>query len=387
METVILKPFIHRGAEQIAIVFTHNKKINDVVKKIKGVKWTETHKCWYVPLTKEDCQRIIGVLKELAKPDLSELRVWLEKRNKILIMKNSSGQGQSFTTKALTTYALSDENLKQLDIFVKTLQLKAYSKNTIRLYKDELLMLMRLLAKSPIQLLKPGHIKSYLLWLLQVKKSSESKVHTSVNALKFYFEQVLLQPKFFFEIPRPKKPWQLPRVLAADQVRKMILATSNEKHKTMLMVAYASGLRLSEILNLKMEDINSARMVIEVRRGKGKKDRQVVLSEKLLQQLRKYFKIFKPKTWLFESRPGQQYGYRSLQMVFSRTKTHAGIKTQGGIHVMRHSYATHLLENGTDLRLIQELLGHNSIKTTIRYTHVSQAQIGKVKSPLDDLGL
>src|SRR6185369_9614126 len=111
METVILKPFIHRGAEQIAIVFTHNKKINDVVKKIKGVKWTETHKCWYVPLTKEDCQRIIGVLKELAKPDLSELRVWLEKRNKILIMKNSSGQGQSFTTKALTTYALSDENL------------------------------------------------------------------------------------------------------------------------------------------------------------------------------------------------------------------------------------------------------------------------------------
>ena len=128
-------------------------------------------------------------------------------------------------------------------------------------------------------------------------------------------------------------------------------------------------------------------MVIEVRRGKGKKDRQVVLSEKLLLQLRKYFKFYKPKIWLFENKTGEQYGYRTLQEVFANAKEKAGIKKQGGIHTMRHSFATHLLENGTDLRLIQELLGHNSIKTTIRYTHVSKAMIGKVKSPLDEIDL
>ena len=154
-----------------------------------------------------------------------------------------------------------------------------------------------------------------------------------------------------------------------------------------MMLAYASGLRLQEIINLKITDINSARMVIEVRRGKGKKDRQVVLSEKLLEQLRKYFRMYKPKNWLFEGRPGEQYGYRTLQEVFGNAKEKAGIKMAGGIHTMRHSFATHLLENGTDLRLIQELLGHNSIKTTIRYTHVSRAQIGKIKSPLDELDL
>jgi len=121
-------------------------------------------------------------------------------------------------------------------------------------------------------------------------------------------------------------------------------------------------------------------------RGKGKKDRQVVLSDTLLAQLRKYFITYRPKTWLFEGQDGAQYGYRSLQMVFSRAKVKAGIKGAGGIHSMRHSFATHLMEDGTDLRVIQELLGHNSIKTTVRYTHVSKAQLGKVKSPLDRLG-
>jgi len=290
-------------------------------------------------------------------------------------------------TKTVTTYALSDRNLQQLDLFVKTLQLKAYSPNTIRLYKDEMISLMRILQHRPIQQLKPEHIRSYLLWLLQVQHRSEAKLHSALNALKFYFEQVLHQPKFFFEIPRPKKPWQLPKVHAADQIRKMILCTTNEKHKTMLMLAYASGLRLQEIINLKIKDINSARMVIEVRRGKGKKDRQVVLSAKLLQQLRHYFKLYRPTSWLFEGRPGQQYGYRTLQEVFSSAKEKAGIQTKGGIHTMRHSFATHLLENGTDIRVIQELLGHNSIKTTVRYTHVSNAQVQKIKSPLDELDI
>ena len=284
-------------------------------------------------------------------------------------------------------HELCADNQTALDIFIKTLQLKAYSHNTIKTYRTEFGVLLKLLRNHSVNDLREGHIKSYILFLLQKKKYSESQAHTAINAIKFYFEKVLNRPQIVVHIPRPKKPWQLPKVHAPEQVKKIIGATNNEKHKTMMMLAYASGLRLQEIINLKITDINSARMVIEVRRGKGKKDRQVVLSEKLLEQLRKYFRMYKPKNWLFEGRPGEQYGYRTLQEVFGNAKEKAGIKMAGGIHTMRHSFATHLLENGTDLRLIQELLGHNSIKTTIRYTHVSRAQIGKIKSPLDELDL
>ena len=385
MISIQLKPFYHRNSEQIGIVYKINKDIDYIVRRIKDIRWSQTHKCWYVALTKDNFKTLLNVLQPLADLNIDELKDYLQKRKSVVTIKKESGQQPVVSKKTLTHYLLSDENLKELDLFMKTLQLKAYSTNTIRLYKDEVVFLMRLLGQRSIKELKAEHIKSYLLWLLQVQKHSEAKVHSALNALKFYFEQVLHQPKIFFEIPRPKKPFQLPKVHATEQVKRMIQSTTNEKHKSMLMVAYASGLRLQEIINLKIKDINSARMVIDVRRGKGKKDRQVVLSEKLLQQLRAYFKLYKPQVWLFEGRPGTQYGYRSLQLVFAQAKKRAGVTTPGGIHTLRHSYATHLLENGTDLRLIQELLGHNSIKTTVRYTHVSKAELGKVKSPLDNL--
>jgi site-specific recombinase XerD len=287
----------------------------------------------------------------------------------------------------LEGFTISAENMLLLDQTVKTLKLKAYANNTIELYRGEILQLMRLLKDKPLASMGSNQIKSYLLWLLQERKCSERKVHTTLNSLKFCFEQVLHKPKIFITIPRPKKHLQLPKVHATEQVKKIIQSTNNEKHKTMLMLAYATGLRLQEIINLKIKDINSARMVINVIRAKGKKDRQAILSEKLLIQLRKYFKLYRPKEWLFEGQAGKQYGYRSLQLVFQQAKERNGIQIPGGIHTMRHSFATHLLENGTDLRLIQELLGHNSIKTTIRYTHVSKAQLQKIKSPLDELDL
>ena len=381
MHTITLSLKTHKGEERIFVEFASSKTINDAVKQVPGIRWSESNKRWHLPPEKNSIKELQQKVNLLAIIDTSVLKTQLEERKKRSLAVLSP------VAQKIMLHELCADNQTALDIFIKTLQLKAYSHNTIKTYRTEFGVLLKLLRNHSVNDLREGHIKSYILFLLQKKKYSESQAHTAINAIKFYFEKVLNRPQIVVHIPRPKKPWQLPKVHAPEQVKKIIGATNNEKHKTMMMLAYASGLRLQEIINLKITDINSARMVIEVRRGKGKKDRQVVLSEKLLEQLRKYFRMYKPKNWLFEGRPGEQYGYRTLQEVFGNAKEKAGIKMAGGIHTMRHSFATHLLENGTDLRLIQELLGHNSIKTTIRYTHVSRAQIGKIKSPLDELDL
>jgi len=389
METAItIKPIHHRGEEKLAIIFPFDKTIDYAVRSIKGIKWTQTHKCWYLPLSKENFTSIYNKLKKLGQLNFDELKTYLEKRKQIVDIKTetiSPAKEVKIKEQTLETFAIAGDNMKLLDRTIKTLKIKAYANNTIELYRGELLQLMRLLKEKPLADLTTDQIKSYLLWLFEFRKSGESKVHSALNALKFCFEQVLYKPKIFIEIPRPKKPFLLPKVIAKEKVSDVIYKNQNIKHRCMLMLAYSAGLRVSEIINIKIADIDSHRMTIFIARAKGKKDRIVPLSPKLLTELRKYYKEYKPKEYLFEGQGNGQYSIRSIQEVFSKAKTNAGVKSKGGIHTLRHSYATHLLESGTDIRFIQELLGHNSINTTLRYTHVSTRTIRNIKSPLDDL--
>lgn len=385
LPAIVLKPLFHRGHEGIAIVFDHNTALNNSIKKIKGVKWSQTHRCWYTLLSRENYQLLLKSVKGIASIINQPLKEYLEKRKVVKKIKKTSGQQPTISVQRKTLTTLTANNLVQVELMVKALKIKAYSPNTIRVYKDEMMILIQLLGEKKVQDLKASHIKSYMLWQLQTKKLSETKVHSSLNALKFYFEQVLNQPKIFVEIPRPKKPTKLPTVYAASEIVKMLRSVENVKHRTMLMTGYSAGLRISEIIKLKIADIDSKRMVINVRLGKGKKDRQVNLSVKLLEQLRIYFKEYKPKSWLFEGADGGAYAARSLQQVFQAAKLASGNIKKGGIHSLRHSYATHLLETGTDISIIQKLLGHNDLQTTLRYTHVSRKEIAKVQSPLDRL--
>jgi site-specific recombinase XerD len=226
-----------------------------------------------------------------------------------------------------------------------------------------------------------------MLWLINRRNYGEMQAHTAINAIKFYFEKVIHRPRIVVDLPRPKKPLVLPKVMGKKSIGRIIRETENIKHRCMLMLAYAAGLRVSEIVAVRLKDIDSDRMTIFISRAKGKKDRVVGLSEMLLQELRQYYIQYKPKVYLFEGEPGRMYANRSVQKVFQLAKERAGIKVPGGIHTLRHSYATHLLESGTDIRFIQELLGHNSILTTRRYTHVSIQFTSKIRSPLDDLDL
>ncbi|RRQ50245.1 integrase [Maribacter algicola] len=255
----------------------------------------------------------------------------------------------------------------------------------MRVYLAEFAHLLHLLDDYPVQDLSPKRLKDYFLYCVNVEKMAERKMNGKINAIKFFFEQVLHRPKMFFDIPRPKKPTTLPKLLSRTEVKKIVRVTINLKHNIAIQLYYGMGLRVSELVNLKLEDVDSKRMMVRISVAKGKKDRYVPLPESILPKLREYYIAYKPKLYLFEGQYGGPYAKSSLQQVFKNALRKAGIKKTIGIHGLRHSYATHLLESGADMRFVQELLGHNSIKTTQLYTKVTPRSISKIKSPLDSL--
>ena len=268
---------------------------------------------------------------------------------------------------------------------VELLKLKGYSDSTIKTYQNEFAQFLVALKNNPVDNCDSQKVRSYMLYCYEHLKLTENTLHSRLNALKFYFEQVLHREKFFVDIPRPKKHSQLPKTIHQKDIKKMFDITINLKHNTMLKLCYGMGLRLSEIINLKITDIDSNNMQVFIEKSKGKKDRYVNLPQSILEQLRAYYKEYRPKIYLFEGQYGGQYSARSVQQVFKNALQKAGINKKVGIHSLRHSYATHLLEQGTDIRFIQELLGHKDIKTTLIYTDVTNNSVRNVASPLDKL--
>ena len=266
--------------------------------------------------------------------------------------------------------------------------LRAYSSSTMRTYLNEMTQLLTTLKNFPADDLSPALLKRYLVYCHETLHLSENTLHSRINALKFYYEQVKGWDKFFWEIPRPKRPALLPKLLNETELTRLFNALSNKKHKAMLFTAYSAGLRVSELANLKIADIDSERMQIFISRAKGKKDRYVNLSPLLLDILRSYIKEYhpRPRVFLFESEQTHAaYPTRTIQQIFSLAKKKAGIRKEVGIHSLRHSFATHLLDKGTDIRYIKDILGHFNIKTTERYLHVSKKRLVNIVSPFDDL--
>lgn len=280
---------------------------------------------------------------------------------------------------------LHPKNQPAFIAFRDQLELRALSINTQRIYLAEFAHLLQLIKGYPVQDLTPKKLKDYFLYCIQELKMKERKLNGKINAIKFYFEQVLHQPKMFFDIPRPKKPSTLPSLLSKRDIKKILEQPLNLKHCIALKLCYGLGLRVSEVVNIKIHDVDSSRMQIKIVGAKGKRDRYLPLPESLLQPLRSYFLEYRPEEYILEGRYGGQYSKNSVQKIFKNALHKAGIRKKIGIHGLRHSYATHLLEAGADLRFIQELLGHHSIKTTQIYTKVAQHQLIKISSPLDNL--
>ncbi|HQW18235.1 MAG: tyrosine-type recombinase/integrase [Bacteroidia bacterium] len=342
----------HNRQQVIWIIFPYNRQlINDLKAHVKA-KWSFGKQCWYVP-------------------NSTQFRHLLHLEN------------GSISNSALKQ--LTPANQAAIKRLIEHLQLKGYSPNTIRTYSQEFFQLLKAIKNNSVNGLTSEKLRSYFLYCTQTLKVSENLIHSRTNAVKFYFEQVLHRKKMFFEIPRPKKPSTLPKSINQSDLKRMFDVLDNRKHQLLLKMCYGMGLRVSELVNLKVQDIDSSSMQVLVSRSKGKKDRYVILPESVLNDLRLYYLEYKPKDYLFEGINGGQYNIRSVQLVFKSALKKAKVNKKIGVHGLRHSYATHLIEQGTDIRFVQELLGHNNIKTTMAYTRLTDQMKRKIKSPLDNL--
>ena len=262
-----------------------------------------------------------------------------------------------------------------------------YAESTIKTYKQTFEEFVNFYGNETLEEISEEKIINYLRYLVNERKISLSVQNQAINAIKFYYEKVLLGKRTFYHIDRPRTEKTLPLVLSEEQVTDMINTIENLKHKAILMTIYSAGLRISEAIKLKITDIDSNRMQMRIEQGKGKKDRYTLLSVKTLEILKKYYREYRPSYWLFEGQTGGQYSEKSIQNVFHKAKDAANINKRATVHTLRHSFGTHLLENGTDLRYIQVLLGHSSSKTTEIYTHVTTKGFDKIVSPLDRLNI
>lgn len=275
---------------------------------------------------------------------------------------------------------------QHLIAFKNYMNYRRYSENTIKTYSDALEVFFRFFQNKKLESLTIEDIIQFNNDYILRKNLSSSYQNQVINAVKLFYRNRFNKTMEVEFIQRPRREKRLPNVLSKEDVKSILEAPTNLKHRAMLSLIYACGLRRSELLNLTLTDILSKRNLLFIRQSKGKKDRVVPIGNKLIEMLRDYYKAYKPKTWLFEGQfPNTKYSEKSLENVLKQSLTKTKISKKVSLHWLRHSYATHLLENGTDLRYIQELLGHSSSRTTEIYTHVSTLNLQQIRSPFDDL--
>jgi len=380
---VIIRKLHHKNADWWSLKCEEKEPFNSIVRKIEGRRWSATWNAWLLPLGQTDTANLSQQLANQYQVEFEPAP-----RSQTVNHHPTRPDTGPVQFKATRLAAISKENELALSLFNRLIILKGYSPATLKTYSNEFRQYLETLKGVPAKELSPERLKDYLYYCHTQLKMSEAHIHSRINALKFYYEQVLGRESFFWEIPRPKKQIQNPTLFNQDEIAAILKGTENIKHKTMLMMAYSAGLRVSEVIALKPADIDSKRMCLHIKQGKGKKDRMVGLSPVLLVMLRAYWQEYKPKVYLFEgSEPGTPYTSRSLQLVLGQAKVRAGVLKKGSIHALRHSFATHLLDKGTDIMMIMKLLGHNDIKTTLRYLHVSNRDLLQIVSPLDALTL
>lgn len=368
----------------LCVRFSFDPIANNLINQIAERRWSKSRDCWLVP-NRRDIVIQIGKLFGKSNCTFSQ---------KIILQYKPEASAEEINQyfsrfkKAFYQKVINRDDYLHPAIIalVKSMKVRNYSYKTIKNYRYQLVRIIHFFKNKPLENISTEEFNEYLYFLAEKKKLSGSSINVAMNTFKYFIENILNRESQYYQFPNIIKPKQLPEVLSTDEVTKIIKNTSSIKYQTIFMLIYSAGLRVSEATNLKIRNISKENRTIFIKNGKGKKDRYVPLSDKLLVQLRAYYVKYRPVEYLFENDlEGGPISDRSLQYVFSDVLKHCKINKNASIHTLRHSFATHLLAQGTNIRYIQELLGHSSIITTMRYTHIENNILKDVKSPLDSL--
>lgn len=369
---VTLKNLLIDKRKCIGLQFYTDKVLEVFIRDLPGVQWSQEFSMYYLINSRHNLDLVYRQLKGVA---------WVNS-NYFFSKSNFGRENETFDVAWFRKRAPNAAMKPCPESYLSKLELKRYANNTVRTYISCFEAFINYYRDRELLDLDENDIRAYLQKLIQ-DQSSNSYINQAINSIKFYYEVVLEMPNRFYSIERPRREEKLPQVLAKEEIMAIIENTNNIKHRCIVGLLYSAGLRRSEVLSLRPEDIDGKRMVIMVRSGKGNKDRYTILSEKLLLELREYYTQWRPRKYLFEGFMGSRYSAESVAKIVKDAANRAGIQKRVTPHMLRHSFATHLLESGTDLRYIQVLLGHRSSKTTEIYTHVATNIFLKIKNPLD----
>lgn len=365
---IILEPLVHRGVDCIGIRFPYNFELKEYLKKFEGVRWSAADRCFYTahtPLT------------------LSNLGNYLRQKGHAIDASAFYGGLQRTTKVKKVLPTLSTIKIPIHRNYIKYLEGKRYSESTINSYGNFVLDFLKFSEEKPVDALTEDDVRMYIEWAVSTLHYSISTHRQLIGAIKqfafFYPNCAIDTEKIFF----PRKDNKLPTVLSKQEAIDLLRVTHNLKHRTILALLYSSGLRIGEVIDLKLNCFDIDRKQIHIKGAKGRKDRIVIMADSFLALFRNYYFSYQPKVYFIENPSGGKYTPESIRGFLKRSCTLARITKRVTPHTLRHSYATHLLENGTDLRHIQVLLGHSKPETTMLYTHVAQRDLQKIRSPLD----
>jgi len=375
-KTIQLSIAEHQHKLLLLIKFEFDTELQKLVLEIPEIMWSERRNVWYMNYSSANYKFVFFHFKCVAWIDYEEIKKWWASKfpDSVEVKKKVTLKNE-----------LSEDANVKIKKFIEWLRSKRYSENTVKVYTDSIKIFIRFFHEKPISDISNEDIIVFNNEYILENKFSASFQNQVINSIKLFFrtiENTRIEAEL---IHRPKRPKLLPNILSKEEVKSIICSPINLKHRTMLSLIYACGLRRSELLNLKITRVDSKRKLLIISQSKGRKDRVIPLSSKTIELLREYYIAYKPKEFLFEGQSGGQYSEKSLESVLKNAVSKAKIKKPVSLHWLRHSYATHLLEAGTDLRYIQEILGHTSSKTTEIYTHVSTKNIQNIISPFDSL--
>ena len=382
----------HRDAFRLGLFFRFNGQLQAICKR-KKCTYSRTYKCWFINDSNKALAHMSSELNDIAFVDYRTINSQLNAEELARYKIEFVQKAQYFDVALQSTKKESKRSKKSVlaDIVPQEYKdkflMRRYSESTYRVYTgffNKFSHYCKLNLKKPIEDVTGDEIMAYMLKVIKKYDISLSTQNQIINSIKFHFEHVLGQKREKYWIERPRKEKRLPEILSEQEVIKLIMAAGNLKHQCIIALLYSAGLRRGELLRLRIQDVKFDRKQVFIRAAKGKKDRVSLLSERLCSGLEKYLHKSKPNYYLFENEQRSTLSGSTIGAIVRNASKIAGLRNVTP-HVLRHSFATHLMDKGTDTRMIQELLGHSSLETTAIYTHVSTRTIASIKSPLDNI--